>query len=886
MTTALAIGSWYILSTIIGLVALPLTWRLFGRLPDRGFGFARAVGLLGSGYLLWLGASVGLLQNMAPSILGTILFVGGVSLASAWGRWDEIGGWIRESWSTMLTVEGLFLLSFLFWCFVRSSSPEIVGTEKPMELAFINSVVHSRTLPPFDPWLSGFAISYYYFGFVLVGMITQLTGVAPAVAFNLANALWFALSLVGAFTVVHNLIAAREGDRKPAAGLLGPLFVVLTGNLEGFLEVLHARGLFWRQGPDGEWSSGFWSWLDIKTLVNPPMDPPQWIPDRHWWWWRASRVVRDLNLAGVDHEVIDEFPFFSFLLADNHPHVLALPFVLLAVGFALQIFLQGRRRRIGSLVRVGRRRLWALLIGGGGLLTLLVAGGRLAAESVGGSGPTASDTLALQAAVQVILAIAVYGFLLLLVAGELPNAFHWGTLLAAAWMFGALAFLNTWDFPIYLSVIFFVVLYRSRELGWRESLPLAAFTSLGVLLLSVGLYLPWFPTFSSQAGGVLPNVGFPTKTQHFIVMFGPLLAPIVLWLIARIRRQGAIPWRGLLAVSIGLPLCLWLVSWALSGAAMSLRGPEVVNAALELLGAQSRSSFVQAALQRRLHRSWTALALGTMVALSWALVWRRDAEPGSERDFVSRRDRRKANEVWPFVAISAGLGALLVLGPEFLYLRDLFGTRMNTVFKFYFAAWILWGLAAAYGSYRLWRREGPLIRVGLALPVVLGLFYPVMSLMTRTGGFSLERARTLDGSVHLISSQPGDARAIDWLNQKVDRGVVAEAVGGSYSQYARISTYTGLATVLGWDFHEVQWRGSAELQGSRRSDIERLYTTRNWREAKDIVEQYEIDYVYVGSLERLRYGDVQENKFEAFLQPVYRDGETVIFATLERAELR
>ena len=87
--------------------------------------------------------------------------------------------------------------------------------------------------------------------------------------------------------------------------------------------------------------SSFWQWLDIKQLTEPPISDPRWIPDRHLWWWRASRVVRDVNLAGADIEVIDEFPFFSFLLADNHPHLLSIPYALMSVAFALQIFLRG-----------------------------------------------------------------------------------------------------------------------------------------------------------------------------------------------------------------------------------------------------------------------------------------------------------------------------------------------------------------------------------------------------------------------------------------------------------------------------------------------------------------------------------------------------------------
>ena len=62
---------------------------------------------------------------------------------------------------------------------------DAAGTEKPMELAFINAIMRSPTFPPSDPWLSGYAISYYYFGYVLVALLAKLTALPGAVAFNL-----------------------------------------------------------------------------------------------------------------------------------------------------------------------------------------------------------------------------------------------------------------------------------------------------------------------------------------------------------------------------------------------------------------------------------------------------------------------------------------------------------------------------------------------------------------------------------------------------------------------------------------------------------------------------------------------------------------------------
>ncbi len=115
---------------------------------------------------------------------------------------------------------------------------------------------------------------------------------------------------------------------------LAPLFLLFVSNIEGFLEILHRHGIFW----PAQSTSNFWTWLGIKDLSDPPTQPLAWIPDRFWWWWRASRVVSDFDLRGNFQEIIDEFPFFSFLLGDLHPHVLAIPFNLLAVAIALNFF--------------------------------------------------------------------------------------------------------------------------------------------------------------------------------------------------------------------------------------------------------------------------------------------------------------------------------------------------------------------------------------------------------------------------------------------------------------------------------------------------------------------------------------------------------------------
>jgi len=229
------------------------------------------------------------------------------------------------------------------------------------------------------------------------------------------------------------------------------------------------------------------------------------------------------------------------------------------------------------------------------------------------------------------------------------------------------------------------------------------------------------------------------------------------------------------------------------------------------------------------------------------------------------------------------LGAGLVLFPEFLYLRDQFGWRMNTIFKFYFQAWILWSVAAAYATVVCLREVSSLagqviLRFGFAALIVAGLVYPAYGIPSRAGRLS-QASLTLDGSNFLERSSPGEMEAIRWL-QTAPYGVVAEAVGGSYSGYARVSTYSGMPSVLGWPGHESQWRGGWAEMGSREPDINELYSARQWSQARQILEKYHIRYVFVGRLERDKYR-LNLALFDRYLSQVFSNDEAIIYEVPE-----
>lgn len=948
---------WYLIVTAAGWLAFPIAYRLLPKLKDRGFAIARSLGLLLWGYLFWLPAALGIAPNrMDGALLGAGLLAGLSALAvCSLGRngLRRMAAWLRSQGRMIIAVEALFILAFAGWALVRAANPEAVGTEKPMELAFINAILSSPGFPPHDPWLSGYAISYYYFGYVLLALPARLAGTSGGVTFNLGISLVFALSALGAYGLAYNLLNSRrlrssdlESDPAAApspprylgAALLAPLMTLIASNLEGFLHLLHHNGLFWRQAASGALTSPFWTWLDIKDLNQPPVLPPAgWAPDRFWWWWRASRVIQDYDLAGNAKEIINEFPFFSYLLADVHPHVLAMPFAFLAIALALNLLL-GDGRGVSGWPRL---HLDALRLTGPALLALplgaaLIGMGafRLSRAAAAASAPLdgaqtatggllAAENGALTGLMLALLGLVVVGAAAWVLtrrdaspsseaspdalsegeqelegaAWNLSLAVHPAFLLLSMVALGGMAFLNTWDFPVYVALAAAAyALGGNRDRRGDPASALIDFLALGIVLGIGGimLYLPFYLGFSSQAGGLIPNLVYPTRGAQLWVMFAPLLAPILAFayhLALGGRRKDLLT--GFILAG-GMALGLWAL--ALLYAALIARLPEAGALYLGSVGASDAGALLRQGLLRRLASPGGWLTLVALLApvlgllaglLRRGVLDRRELAPTGDGG-----DPAASQAADVFALLLILLGGLLVLAPEFFFLRDLFGWRMNTIFKFYYQAWLLWSAAAAYAVVVLLKRLSGWRRAAFgsvtALLLAAALVYPVLSLDNKTNGWK-PATWTLDSVEHLKRSAPDEIAAVEWLKNQ-PYGVIAEGVpgsGGSYTEFARSATLSGKPGVLGWVGHENQWRGdlSSESIGTRQADLERLYCTRSWTEAREILNRYNVRYVIVGPLERAAYppgeeecvSGVAEAKFQRILPPGFQSGAVTIY---------
>lgn len=858
---------WWLILEILGWLALPLAMRLFRWLPDRGYTLSKVFGLLLSSYFLWLGASTGFLNNDVGGILTAMFVTGALSAWSLWKNQQEgepsILEFLRSQKNLIITSEILFLAALILWSGLRAYAPDKImetGGEKFMEITFLNGILNSRRFPPLDPWLSGFSISYYYFGYVMMALLTRITGVPAGVGFDLTNALLFALTALGALGVAYNLVSlsARRlksyspaaGDRAVGFGLLAALMVVLMSNLEGVLESLRTRGLL---------SDSQLKWFDIPGLAASPVTHT-WNPGQGagWWWWRGSRVLQDYNLLGQPEGIspITEFPFFSFLLGDNHPHVLGLPLVLLVTAFALNLF-EGQLRRSRqdgdsaawwNPIRYCLDGDWLVFIGGGLLL-------------------------------------------------------------------GALAFNNTWDFPIYLGLA--LLAYLAANLAGARRFQMQALyrtvvLAVGWLFSAIGLYIFFYLSFRSQAGGILPFIFPPTRMVQYFVMFGPFVVILSAFLLIYTGAH-RLSWRSfgawwLRVASIGGLLILAAVIGLLLAGVLASRLP-VLQVVQNMLGGQSWSSVAIQLVLERLKEPWLFLALSAILALAFngaaAFIPALNNQE-TDQSVVDLDEKEHSQTILPgdaFIFLLIITAAVLTWVPEFFYLRDNFALRMNTIFKFYYQAWILFSLASVYALWWLSERQifeaesGLLLKIvrwialsAAAVFILLGLVYPAFAINSRANAF--QGKPDINGESALERTFPDDWAAIHWLQEKSSQTgevfTILEAPGKSYNYEGRISAFSGMPTVLGWALHEGQWRGSYSEQDQREPDIQIIYTTNDGARALDLLKKWGARYVVLGTAERNYINKVCQaggctlggalRKFEIILRPVFSQGQTTIYA--------
>ncbi len=829
----LPVVGWLVVMQLMALAVLPIALAAFRSLPDGGYLLAKPLGILAVSLVAWLLAS---LQWMAFSFESVLVGTGAVALASCvvlGFTWRSFWAFVRERWRVIAIGEVVFLVAFLAFVVLRMANPDLwhpwQGGEKPMDTAYLNAVLKSSFMPPYDPWYAGGYLNYYYWGQFIVASFIHATGIDPAVAVNLAVPMFFALTVGGAFSVVYNLAEAarlklprrraraapdieaagredepseetpEEGVRgfswSPViAGLAAALFVTVIGNLDGAVQSLENLYALVMNEPTG----GFDFWRSSRMM---PPDPPG--------------------------NEITEFPYFTFLFADLHAHLMAIPFTVLVVGIGLAVVLRAR---------------------GTGPET-----GRLASKGWG-----LAD----------IAQIAVLGIAV-----------------------GALRPINTWDYPTYLLLSMAAVLLAAiLRTGGLNLLVIVETAVKGVLIFLVGfvVFLPYHLNYETAFSSIEATTN-QTVLWQFLLMLGLFVFVIGSYLVNESRGWlsdvGGILWRPFSKLAAASAATgetggtdthrrrIGIVRLSLVALGLALIGLVVVLKVVEITG--STIPFVFGLLV-------LTLAAGARAVLS------------------SRSDAPQT----AFVLLMALTAFFIVIGVDIVRVEgDI--DRMNTVFKFYLQVWVLMALASAYILWRLWHGwgdsldnlpKGKKLWLGcLAVLVVSVSVYPVLGTQDRLSRrFDTTLPLTLDGMAYMRDGQrhsdqrgtidlSADYEAIRWIQQNVEGSpVMLEAVTPTYRWGGRISIYTGLPNIAGWEWHQMQQRWNYRETVPRRiAQVERIYNTSDTQEALDIMRVYGVEYVYVGQVERLYYVPSGLAKFDTgldgALEQVYENGDVRIF---------
>lgn len=939
---------WWLVLQIFGLIGLPFAAFLFQALPDQGYAFSKSLGLLLTGYGAWLLAMLGLGSFGGPLvvIIMGLLGAGGLLLLRRYWHMplhpasltNLVKAHTRAHWPGILAYEALFAVALVGLAWMRSHDlgfvgPNPWGTERPMDFAFLNAIRYSTTFPPADPWLAGFSINYYYFGYLLMAILSLLSGLEPGVAYNLSLAAIFALTALGVAGIVSNLIglgATKSGqttnderpvaqdqrrataDRRPPTAnsssdlrrsavfralfsVLGVVLVLLAGNQFGGLQVLVGNyrivALDGQQLVDTVVQS-----LDSRTqpisLPYPAYTPDgdlgtittlergDRVNDFNWWW--PSRALWDEE-GGMRRYNITEFPFFSFWLGDMHPHVMALPFNLLAMALSLAMLARPALPQF-----------------------------------------TASR----------------YG---------------WLELVLTALVLGSLYTINSWDLPtyilLYLGALTLLAVHLTGSLhmvDWRE---LGKQGGLVILALVV-LFLPFYLTFKSLVGFAAPLVDIPLLSRitqviapfvaqrsglhAFLIIFGLFILPLTAFTYLYAARRAEM---GHAEVEGGKDTRRQerrdeQATHQETGGAEGLpdappdgeveAGPAPVPSLTALprirlsqSGSQGALLIEKGQISTAVHRpsrdwlyGWTQYAM-PLLPLMLLVIGLLTSFPllslaGLGLFALHQAAIPTATSAARFACLVVALGCAICFGTELIYIRDVFSSRMNTIFKFYYQVWLLWGTTAAFGiwwllSYATCSLPGMPTRanilqrtvaytvVGLCVLLLLGgLVYPAINLRDL-----VEDGRWVGLEGHTPRENvPAELDATRWIRENVPpESVVLEMVspgGGSYNGegYGGVSASTGRPTVLGWVGHQQQWRGGDQVARAeldpRQMDVDTIYKTTDPQQALELLRKYSVKYVYVGELERRAYPQESLSKFDQIAQSVFQMDQVTIYKLPEQ----
>ncbi len=842
---------WYLSVSLLGILVYPLLRIALPGLHDHGYPLARTAGMLVLAYLTWMAGSV----NIPFSRLTISMVILIMAVAGAWLAYRQRDA-LRQEWRNnrkyFLIVEGLVLVFFLVFLFIRLGNPDLwhpwKGGEKPMDFSYFNAVLKSTTFPPYDPWYAGGYMNYYYWGYVFVGVLVKWLGIMPSFAYNLIIPTLFSMVTMGAFSIGYNLshLHGNNGEKQPdhdppdgvqalpastnrpyLIGLASALGMAVLGNLGTLRMIL--RGWESLGIPGGLTdSTGFFTRLarlpvGLWNVLFHGAQMPYALAD---WYWLPSRAIPAPN----DVEPITEFPIFTFLYADLHAHMIAMAIAMLALTWAVAVLL-GKAR-------------WQSV--GAGVASIILGG-----LAIGALYPTnLSDIYTYLPIGMLVLGYAIFRY-------ADSGRFLW--------------------LPKIASVIKRLVV-----------------AGLGMLLLAVvsyGLYLPYRLWYAQPYSSVIPWIGTHTPFWSYFNHWGLFLFVIISWMVWETRE-----WMANTPLS-SLRKLEKYTSLIISGIVILLLVCLLLS--VKIPGIENISLLSKLPIGRGVSMAWFILPLA-----AWAgVLLFRPGMPDIKRlvlfwvgtglvvtlmveVVVVRGDIGRMNtvfkfylQVWGLFAISAAAALGWLLEPVRRWLPA-WRISWRVVFSFLVFAAALFTLYGSMAKIKdRWVPTAPHTLDGIAY----------MPFATYEENYPAGYSNSPDAPTVSKMDLSQDYRAIRWMQENVQGSpVIVEANSRNlYRWYSRFTINTGLPGVVGWEWHEQQQRGlnPPDWVTKRIIDINQFYNTVDTDTTKQFLNLYQVRYIVVGQLEQVTYAGPGLDKFPAFngilWNEVYRDANTVIYEVIK-----
>jgi len=949
---------WWLTLTLLGWLAWPICFFIFRPLRDRGYMLSRTFGWLLASWFLWILASGEWAINSVVNSWITVGLLGIIGIGMAIAQWRQIRTFLRRNIGLILFAEVLFGVAYAGFIWVRLQNPDIwqpwFGGEKFMEFAFLNGILRSPYFPPVDPHFAGGHINYYYFGIYMVGYLIKLTGIYAEVAFNLAIATLFALTVSNSFAVAYSAItgadrkranrkrltqnraaalarlenrAARSqetnaqsqleqsstlptvaaptrayeslseiatvtvpiynpdaatastdtatqdagnidatvstpefkysnvvkledydatrrtqqeasqsrelarqklSDELPALpwyrglglALLAPFFVTLIGNLDGFAQLLRklqnfSTSEFQSNLPLVESLAHAWSGFiamraDGSAITN-------------YDFWGPSRVLP---------ATINEFPYWSFLFADLHPHLIGIP---LSIMFLALIFVLLKDATVS----------WR------------------------------------QQKVRGVVLLMIFSLML-----------------------GTLASVNLWEFPTYLGLgvlAFIVSRYRRYQ---RVDLFFTGVVSLLYIGLAYFFFLPFFQNYKNVGASGIGLVREPDATGLWLLIWGFLGFVLLTWAVLT-------AWQSARRATVNDDDASAADVLATIDSAPS--GPERwLSLLLNKFGRLPRFVYLHRLLTTKSTFGYL-LTIGliplTMLAGVAALLWGRTVLalclfPLGLVFLLLWRRGRAADSASLFTALLTVTGLAILAGTQVIYLKDFLQGgdwyRMNTLFKFFSQVWVLWAIAAAIAVPRImqmmngytgqesadqnaaephllsrskrrlspvWQGVWSVIFAGLLVSSFAYIIFGTPARLDKRFNGWRPEIGTINGMDYMrqgVYTWPDgsneielayDWEAINWLLDNVrGNAVIVESSEVEYyrSGGSRVASLTGLSGLRGMHAQEQRY---GEDVGQRSAMHSEFWNTLDPTRTEQLIEDLDIALIYVGQLERFSHPD-------------------------------